>query len=294
MAEEADVQSEITLDDFNADEPAKADPSPAKEEPKATPSEAKAKAEAKPEPKGSTEPKAEGKEETKADDTAVPPDVPLKDEAKPDGQEKPAEDETPPEDKPTRGEAPTKADERKTQLNQEIRDLVSQRNAIKAEVQKANEVYQPATEDELTEQGLSATDAKVEALRQQMEVKDYNERVSDAQLTLSSEAERVLNDFPMFNPDNESYDKELAESAAELLEGNLIVDTNTQQIIGSNVSPYSLYKTLARASGISTVKGQLKGQADTEKQLASVDANSNAAPPSKPKDALMELWTSDD
>lgn len=282
MADEAtDVKdsNDITLDDFNADEQVadKAAPSPAKE----TKAEKSDKVEEKPEGEDT-------KEEAKGDDTPAPPDVATKGE-----EDKPTDEDmgevVPPEDKPT------KADERKNQLNTEIRDLVAQRNTLRSEVEKANaEVYQPATEQELVDDGLSATDAKVEALRQQIEVRDYNERVSEAQLTIESEANRVLVDFDWANPDSPSYKEELSKEAAQLLESNLITDPNTGQVIGANVSPYQLYKTLDRASGISSVEGQLKGQQNTEKMLANADTASSTAPAKKPVDALMELWKSDD
>lgn len=266
-----DVQaSEITPEDLDSDEQvvAKAEPSPAKAE------------EGKPDK--AEKPEAKGKEEAKGDDTLAKPDIPAED--KPDEAEKP-EGES--EDKP-----PRKAEERKNQLNTEIRDLVSQRNALRTEVEKANaEVYQPATEDELVQDGMSATDAKVEALRQSIEMKNYNDRVADAQLTLSSESERVLKDFTIFNAESDDYDKELATEAAELLEANLIYDQNTGQVIGSNVSPYQLYKTLARASGISVTKGQLKGQQDTETMLANADTPASVAPEKKKEDPLTALWS---
>src|SRR3990167_4841028 len=272
--------AEITPDDFDGkQETPKAEPSPAKEA-KAEPEakvEAKADAEAedkKPEAKETKEP--EKAEPTKVDT----PDVPTK--ADKEGDE----------------EAPAEPDERKTQLNTEIRDLVSQRNAIKAEIEKKNaEVYQPAAEDELTDQTnpdtgqpYTSVEAKVEALRQEREMEKYNSQVADAQLTISSESERVLNDFPMFNSESESYDKELAEEAAELLQANLIYDQNTGQVIGSNVSPYQLYKTLARASGISATKGQIKGQQATEKMLANADTNTSTAPEKKPTDPVADIW----
>lgn len=268
MADEAtDVQSsQIDLASFEADEQvaAPAEPSTAKEADKA--------AEEKPEAK---------------DEEVKTPDVPTKTDTE-DKSEAEAEtevDETV-EDKPKRD-----AESRKEQLNTEIRDLVAQRNALKEEVTKANaEVYQPATEQQLVDEGLSATDAKVEALRQQIEMRDYNERVAEAQLTIESEANRVIQDFPTFNPDSPDYDSELATEAAELLQQNLITDPNTGQIIGSNVSPYQLYKTLARATGISATKAQLKGQQATESMYANADTASSAAPPAKPKDPLMALF----
>lgn len=270
-----DVQEvEITPDDFDGE---------TQETPKAesSPAEAEEKSEAK-EPEVATEESEEV--ETKSDDAEQETEEAPEEESKEDAPESDDETETKPQ---------SKADERKAQLNTEIRDLVSQRNALKAEVEKINaEAYQVATEDELVDQGYSATDAKVEALRQAIEMKEYNDKVADAQLSISSEVQRVLDDFPIFNENSDEYDKELATEAFQLLQANLILDPNTQQVIGSNVSPYQLYKTLARASGISATKGQIKGQQDTEKMLANADAPASTAPAGKkPVDPLAELWS---
>jgi hypothetical protein len=121
----------------------------------------------------------------------------------------------------------------------------------------------------------------------------FNNQVADAQLTISSESERVLRDFPLFNPDSEEYDKELAGEAAGQLQSMLITDPNTNQVIGSNGSVYQYYKTLARAAGISAVKGQLKGQQDTEQMLANADAGGSSSPPKKVEDPLLKLWAED-
>lgn len=264
MADDADVEGpEITPEDFDGEqETPKAESSPAKEE------KAKEEPEEKPE---------EGKD-TKEDTEAEPKESETETEGESDDET--VETET----------KPTKADERKAQLNTEIRDLVAQRNALKDEVAKANEVYQPATEEDLVSEGMDATEAKVEALRQAIEVKDYNDRVADAQLTIESEAARVLQEYPQFNPDSEQYDEELSNEAAQLLEANLIQDPNTGQIIGSNVSPLQIYKTLAKASGISGAKGQIKGQQATEKMLANADTSTSTAPSKKAKDPVEALW----
>lgn len=270
-----DVASDISPDEFMADEQEspKAESSPAKPEAKAE------KAEEKPE-------KAKAEEKPKQETPEEP-----KEEAKSDEEQPQAtpEEEAETEEKPA--EKPTKADERKNQLNTEIRDLVAQRNALKEQVAKANsEVYQPATEDDLVDEGMSATDAKVEALRQEIEMRNYNEKVADAQLTIESEANRVLQEFSVFNPDSTDYDEELSLEASQLLDANLIRDPNTNQIIGSNVSPYQIYKTLARAQGISTAKGQIKGQQATEQMLANADNTASAAPPKKTVDPVLSLW----
>ncbi len=267
-----DVVQDITPEEFEGTETPKVESSPAK-------------------PEASVEaPKVEAPAEDKKPEVVEKPTVPEIPEIKEKEAPKETEGEVKP-DEAVKPEEPQKGLEKRTaQLNTEIRDLVAQRNALKAEVAKANEVYQPATEQELVDDGMSATEAKVEALRQEIEIRDYNEKVADAQLTINSEANRVLTDFPMFNSDNENYDKELAEEAAALLQSNLILDPNTNQVIGSHVSPYQLYKTLARASGISGAKGQIKGQQATEQMLANADAGGTASPPKKAVDPVMALW----
>lgn len=271
-ADVAEENNEITPEQFDGEQDTdKAESSPAKQE--ATPAkETKApKAEVKEKPEVIEKPKEEAKADPEAKD------------AETDGKSEEAEE--------TDAKPQGKAEERKSQLNTEIRDLVSKRNALKDEVEKTNsEVYQPASEDDLKDQGMSELEAKVEAMRQQGEMDKYNTQVAEAQLTIESEAQRVLQDFSMFNPDSNDYDKELADEAAELLQGNLIVDPNTQQIIGSNVSPYSIYRTLAKASGISGAKGQIKGQEDTEKMLASADNGNSTAPAKKTANPLEKLW----
>jgi hypothetical protein len=243
-----------------------------------------------------SENKPEDKPKSPEPETDKPKDEEKKAEKPEEKPEEPAEEETKGEDKPT------KADERKQKLNTEIRDLVSKRNALKEEVEKKNsEVYQPATEDELTDQvnpetgeNYTKLEAKIEEMRQSQELEKFNSQVAEAQLTIGSESERVLNDFPIFNPDSDQFDKELAEEAAGLLEANLILDPNSNQVIGSNVSPYQLYKTLARASGISTAKGQMEGQKATEKMLANADTVGSTSPPKKAKDPVLEILSSDD
>jgi hypothetical protein len=174
---------------------------------------------------------------------------------------------------------PKGAEERKQQLNNEIRDLVSKRNALREEVQRANaEVYQPATEEELQEQGLSPEMAAIEAMKQEREMERYNTQVAEAQLTLGSEAQTALRDFPMFDPSSPEYKPEIAARADEILGSSLIFDQNSGQVIGSNVSPYKLYQSFAEAAQVSAQAGQIKGQKATETMLKNSDSVSNAAP----------------
>lgn len=260
MADDAtqDVTNEISLDQFNEDE-------------------------AKPQ----VAPSAAEKE-------AAAPEVPQTEAQAPETDGEAPETEAPAEE--TEEKPFPKAEERKAQLSADIRDLVAERKSLREEVERLNaQVYQPATEDELMqEQGLSATDAKLEALNQRMQIKEYNDRVVESQLSLSSDSQRVLREFPIFDPDSDQYEAEIAENAAQLMESNLIIDPNTNQVIGSHVPVYQLYKSIASAHNISATKGKLAGQKATETMMANADVSTAAAPPAKPKDELMELWTTDD
>lgn len=223
-----------------------------------------------------------------AEDTVAPPVAPDVPKKETEGDEE-ADDTVPVADE-TETQPQGKAEDRKQQLNGEIRDLVAQRNALKTEVEKVNsEAYQPATVDELVAGGMSATDARLEALDQRLQVQDYNNKVADAQLTIESESQRVLTDFPMFNPDSKEYRKDIAEEAAALMNDSLTRDENTGAIIGSNISPYRLYKTLAASHNVSAQEGQLKGQQDTEKMLARADDTGSAAPKTEKKDPILAI-----
>ncbi len=216
------------------------------------------------------------------------------DEAKPAEGDKPEEGEEPDKeeapDKPQDEQPQGKAEERKLQLNTEIRDLVAQRNALRTDIEKINaEFYQPATEEQLVESGLSPTDARIEALNQRLEVKDYNEKVADAQLTIESESQAVLRDYPMFDQNSKDFNKDLAHQAAELFNDSLIRDENTGQVIGSTLSVYKLYKALAASHGASVQAGQIKGQKETEKMLARADSTPDAAPKVAKKDPILAI-----
>lgn len=235
-------------------------------------------------PKADSSPVEETKEEKKSEETEEKPE-----ETKDKSEETKEEPEKETESENT--EKPSPAEQRKTQLNAEIRDLVARRNSIREQVTKDNsETYQPATEEDLVKEGMEPAEAKVEALRQEIEMREFNNQVAEAQLTIESESNRVLSDFAWANPDSDSFNEQLATEAGQLLESNLIVDPNTGQVIGSNISPYQLYKTLDRAAGISSTDGRLKAQKDTEKMLAAADTSSSTAPAKKPEDPLGKLW----
>lgn len=186
--------------------------------------------------------------------------------------------------------------------------LANENRALKEQIERLNtEVYAPQTTEELMDEGLTPELAEVRALKQQLELQDHNNRVYEAQLSLSNEAEQVLNDFPLFNPTSEEFDQDIATSAAQALENALIrdpnvpeIDPNTGQptgkgiVIGSHLTPYQIYKPIADAYAKSQLKGQIKGQKATEQMLSAVDATPSATPKQPKKDPLLEILSSDD
>jgi chromosome segregation ATPase len=173
--------------------------------------------------------------------------------------------------------------------------LANENKELKAQIEKINaQVYAPQTTEELIDEGLTPELAEVRALKQQLEVSDYNNKVYEAQVSLSNEAEQVLTEFPMFNPDSPEYDEDIASAAVQSLQSALITDPNTGQIIGSHLTPYQIYKPIADAYKKSSLAGQIKGQKATEQMLAAVDATPSATPKPPKKDPLLEILSSDD
>lgn len=184
-----------------------------------------------------------------------------------------------------------------------FQNLANENRALRQEVERLTaDVYQPKSTEDFESEGMNAAEARVAALESRLEIKEFNDQVSQAQSAIGGDSMQVLNDFAWANPDSEEFDEDLHGQAAELLEANLIrhpeipeVDENGQptgkgMVIGANVPPYQLYQTLDRARGISATKGQMQGQQAVEKQLANADTSSSAAPAKKAKDPLDALW----
>ncbi|MCA9333547.1 hypothetical protein KC963_00710 [Candidatus Saccharibacteria bacterium] len=234
-------------------------------------------------PSETSEESAEEESEEQADDTAS------EDETK---QEQSQEEEKP---------LSPKAENRFQKLaneNRELRDQLSQLH---------QQVYQPQTEQDLINEGLSPELAEVRALKQRLEVQDYTNRVYESQVALSNESAQVIEDFPIFDPNSKDYQADIAAEAATALEKVLIRDPNIAeidprtgrptgrgQIIGSHVSPLEIYKPIADAYEKSRRQGQIQGQKATEKMLSSVDARGSITPKERKADPLLDILSSDD
>jgi hypothetical protein len=79
----------------------------------------------------------------------------------------------------------------------------------------------------------------------------------------------------MFDESSPDYDLEAAKDADQLLKESLIFDENGR-LVGSKLSPYQLYKSIAlpaqRMAAKAKTVGQAAAQKATEKMLANVDS----------------------
>ncbi len=194
------------------------------------------------------------------------------------------------------------AEARKNALQTEIRELVSKRNELRAEVEQQNaKAYRVETAEELAEQGLSEEEAENEILRQEMQMREFNLHVADLNANLNLESLQVMQDFPIFDPDSSEYDSGLAQRVRGLYEqaAQPQVDKKTGLVLKSNIAPYEFYKAFAethQSSGAkSRVEGKIEGQKAADKQLAAAETPSSTAPRTAKEDPFLKgLLSKDD
>ncbi|MEI7632136.1 MAG: hypothetical protein WCJ60_02335 [bacterium] len=213
------------------------------------------------------------------------------------------EDKTEEASQETEEEAETKEEEAKSdetedekpkaknEANTRIRTLANENRELRQQVEQLNaQAYKPASEQELVDAGYSETDAKVEALRQDIEVERFNRQVTELNYSLQDEARAALNDFPVFNPNSDQYNETLAQNVADLYQqaAGVQTDPNTGLVVNANVMPYNFYKTFADTIQNVALDSQVKGQKANERMLAAVDAPSSAAPKEAKVDPFLQ------
>lgn len=183
------------------------------------------------------------------------------------------------------------AETRKQQLNNEIRDKVAERNALRREIAELNkQKYQMKNESDLptvdalmeqinpetgdyytrTEAKLARIEAERELERETKKLDEYTDSIVDNRLRLRDEADKVLKDFPMFDESSPSYDKDLAEKAEQVAEKLLIKD-KSGEVIGSSGSIYDVYALVAAAVESAGKSGEIAGKKAAEKMMVSAD-----------------------
>jgi hypothetical protein len=265
-------------------------------------------------------PPAENQEPEVADDImeASLDELTAGDEEETEGQEEvkeeaPAEPETPAEETKTedqpQGETsvPPEAKSEKSvnrwqeivnrnkELQAEIDRIKSQKSQVASEQELLNEIN-PETGEYYTPQEaerLAAVQSR-EAKGQELDEKEYELQVQSNQQAIVSEAQRALEEFSILDDKSPEYNAQIAAAYDQLLGQSLIRDPNVPEIIdgketgqgriiGSQLSPYQLAKTIADATKVNAAKIQAEAQKATEKMLANADVPSGASQATKTK-----------
>ena len=202
-------------------------------------------------------------------------------------------DETKEEDKP---KAKNSAENRKQQLNQEIRDLVATRSQLQREVEQANQqYYKPQSVDELVESGMDNVDARFQALEQERAIEKYNAQVSETTNAVNTESLQVFSDFPEFDSESPEYNESLAKRAAAAYTrvAGLVTDKNTGLIVSANVTPYNFYKDFAETYRDAMTRGETSARKNVERQFATAENPVQTAKTQEPrKDEFLKGFES--
>lgn len=184
----------------------------------------------------------------------------------------------------------------KNSAQNRIRSLANENRALKQQVEALNaQVYQPQSVEQLQEEGLSETDAKIEALRQEQLIDKANSHITALNSDLNMEALQVTHDFPIFDPDSKDYNKDFAEMVAQeyMTASGMTTDPNTNLITQARVLPYDFYKSYARTYELGQKKGAIAGKRDYERTANAADVTPIASPKEEKKDPLMDVLLAD-
>lgn len=186
------------------------------------------------------------------------------------------------------------AEARKTALQTEIRDLVAKRNEVRQEYEtEIAKQYRTESVEELVGQGLDQQEAENEALKQEIQMREFNNHVSNLNQQLDLESLQIMQDFPVFDRESPLYDKDLAERAKGiyLKAANQKIDPRTGYVVQTNVTPYEIYKAFAdthvNVAQSSREQGRVEGQKDADQNLAAAETISSTAPKPKAEDPFL-------
>lgn len=199
----------------------------------------------------------------------------------------------------------SKAEQRKEQLNTEIRQMVESKRQLEQELQQMQQSQrpdgQPLTEEAIlnevnpnTGEYFTPTEAQVVLMQQQIhqmqqqsQQQQYESQVSQAQTRLAQDIEGSLKDYPMFNSESKEFNKPLADRARVFIEANLVKD-QSGRIVSTNMPVRDILSTLADIQSSSVTVGEAKARQATNKMLSAADVASGRTEATKPKSDPFE------
>lgn len=201
---------------------------------------------------------------------------------------KPAEGQAADED-PQKTEDANKQtpEEAKAERERAARQSWQERQRTRSQIaDQIDQHYAPRTEEQLMEEeGLSETDAKIEAIREEAAYKERRAAIAELNAGMQAEAVNISNDFPIFNPNSPEYDPEFEKEVeiAYKTAARLQVDENGI-ITNAEVPLYDFYQRMAGIYSRGASKGAQQGQQDmaamvgrTENPGGSSSTNGNSS-----------------
>lgn len=213
-----------------------------------------------------------------ADDGFDEPEEKSEESEKPESKEEATEEDAEASEESTEEESDKP--KAKNAAENRIRSLANENRQLKEQLaSQLQQQYRSQTADELVEQGYSPTDARVEALEQQVQLQNYERHVTELNTQLNNEAVQVMSEYPVFDEKSPEYDPKFVEKVGKLYESSqLQFDESGNYVTQAKTPLYDFYKEMAELRGESTVRGEVKAQKAKEKMLSSAEVPSSAKP----------------
>lgn len=177
----------------------------------------------------------------------------------------------------------TETDEESEEVDpkeQARRDYRERQQAKRKLEQQLDSEWRTQSEEELVEQGVDPNEAKIEALRQQMELQNYKQYVSETNNIVDQDASSLMLDYDIYNPKSKDFDPQFTAKALSRWEREAHVEYNDPRtkdyIVRADFGPYETFSELAEIRGESVKRGKVEGQKATEKNLAAAEPSSSA------------------
>lgn len=202
-------------------------------------------------------------------------------------------------------DADKQADQQTPEQAREEQRLRAQREYQERQRTKSNVAQQldssfgPKTEEELVEEGMQPADAKLEAFKQEMAYKEQRAQVAELNAGMQSDAVNVMHDFPIFDPNSKSFDKDFTEmvnqqyKVAARVQTTEVMDPRTNQasqiVTNAEVPLYDFYQQMANIYGRGTSKGAEQGQAEMQQMLSRTENPGGSSSTSGNGNTLADL-----
>lgn len=136
--------------------------------------------------------------------------------------------------------------------------------------QSIDQNYGPKDANDLVEEGMDPTEAKVEALRQEIAFRDERMRVVDLNMAISSDATEVERDFDIFNPKSPNYNESLAVRAMDNYrkDANLEMTEDGKTVLRADRPLYDYMKSRYEDYLDGLNRGTTQAQQHTQEMLA--------------------------